>query len=110
AFPVAPTALATPAGDAAADVRAMIAAARDVFTSPVVRAALPGLVADMTADSALNTRVLARFTELFETVRRRLAEAAADVDADRLIEVIGGATLLRLLLRPDEALDDTWVD
>ena len=34
----------------AADLRAMIAAARDVFTTPVVRAALPGLVADMSAD------------------------------------------------------------
>src|SRR5579875_1547319 len=49
AFPAAPTALAAPAGDVAADVRAMLAATRDVFTSPVVRAALPGLVADMTA-------------------------------------------------------------
>ena len=27
----------------------MIAAARDVFTSPLVRAALPGLIADMAA-------------------------------------------------------------
>jgi hypothetical protein len=33
-----------------------------------------------------------------------------DVDPDRLIELIGGATLLRLLLRPDEPLDDAWVD
>ena len=50
AFPAAPTALEAPAGDIAADVRAMIAAARDVFTSPLVRAALPGLIADMAAD------------------------------------------------------------
>jgi hypothetical protein len=27
-----------------------------------------------------------------------------------LIEVIGGATMLRMLLRPEEKLDDTWVD
>ena len=58
AFPVAPSALTTPEGDIVADVRAMIAAARDVFTSPVVRAALPGLVADMTADADLNARVI----------------------------------------------------
>ncbi|MEZ0367266.1 TetR/AcrR family transcriptional regulator C-terminal ligand-binding domain-containing protein [Mycobacterium sp. pUA109] len=116
AFPVAPTALASPAGDIEADVRAMIAAARDVFTSPVVRAALPGLVADMTADSELNARVLARFAGLFDAVRVRLREAIArgqahpEVDPDRLVEVIGGATLLRLLLRPDEELDDAWVE
>lgn len=33
AFPVAPTALTTPAGDIAADIRAMLEATRDVFTS-----------------------------------------------------------------------------
>ncbi|OHV04930.1 TetR/AcrR family transcriptional regulator [Mycobacterium talmoniae] len=116
AFPVAPTALAAPAGDIAADVRAMIAGARDVFTSPVVRAALPGLVADMTADPELNARVLSRFAGLFDAVRVRLREAIArgqvhpEVDPDRLVEVIGGATLLRLLVRPDEELDDTWVE
>jgi AcrR family transcriptional regulator len=116
AFAAAPTALVRPAGDMAADVRAMIAATRDVFTSPVVRAALPGLVADMTADSELNARVMARFADLFAAVRLRLREAVdrgeahADVDPDRLIELIGGATLLRLLLRPDEELDDAWVD
>lgn len=115
AFPVAPTALVSPAGDIAADVRAMIAAARDVFTSPVVRAALPGLVADMSADPELNARVLARFAALFDAVRTRLREAVArgevqpDVDPDRLVELIGGATLLRMLLRPEEELDDDWV-
>lgn len=53
AFPAAPTALQAAAGDIAADIRMMIAATRDVFTTPVVRAALPGLVADMTADAEL---------------------------------------------------------
>ncbi len=116
AFPAAPTALASPGGDIAADVRAMIAAARDVFTSPVVRAALPGLVDDMVGDPELNVRVLSRFTDLFAAVRKRVREAVqrgevhADVDADRLVEVIGGATMLRLLLWPDDRLDDSWVD
>jgi AcrR family transcriptional regulator len=116
AFPVAPTALAGPAGDMAADLRAMVAAARDVFSTPVVRAALPGLVADMSADSDLNARVMARFAGLFSAVQQRLSEAVhrgevhADVDPDRLIELIGGSTLMRLLLNPDEPLDEAWVD
>lgn len=115
-FPAAPTALVAPAGNIAADVRAMIQAARDVFTSAVVRAALPGLVADMAADAELNARVMARFEDMFAAVRLRLREAVdrgeayADVDPDRLIELIGGATMLRLLSRPDEELDDAWVN
>lgn len=115
-FPIAPTALTAPEGDFTSDVRAMIAAARDVFTSPVVRAALPGLVADMSADAELNARVMSRFAGLFGVVRERLVhavdrgEANADVDPERLIELIGGATLLRMLLQPDEELDDRWVD
>lgn len=72
AFPVAPTALVSPAGDMAADLQAMIAAARDVFTTPVVRAALPGLVADMSADAELNARVMSRFAGLFTAVQARL--------------------------------------
>jgi AcrR family transcriptional regulator len=116
AFPTAPTALTTPEGDIVGDVRAMIAAARDVFTSPVVRAALPGLIADMAADAELNARVMSRFVGLFSVVRDRLERAVArgevnaEVDPERLIEIIGGATLLRMLLVPGGALDDAWVD
>ena len=116
AFPAAPTALETPEGSIAADIHAMIAAARDVFTSPVVRAALPGLIADMAADADLNAQVMSRFTGLFAAVRARLGDAVergevlSGVDPDRLVEVIGGATMLRLLLWPDRDLDDKWVD
>jgi AcrR family transcriptional regulator len=116
AFPATPTAITTPPGDITADIRAMIAAARDVFTSPLVRAALPGLIADMAADEELNARVMDRFTGLFDAVRTRLADAVdhgevyGDVEPNRLIEVIGGATMLRLLLWPDQELDDKWVD
>jgi AcrR family transcriptional regulator len=115
AFPAAPTAIDTPPGDIAADIRAMIAAARDVFTSPVVRAALPGLIADMAVDSELNARVMSRFTDVFVAVRTRLAdgvgrgEVHGDIDPDRLVEVIGGATLLRVLLLPDQPIGDDWV-
>ncbi len=116
AFPAAPSALTGPSGDIGADVHAMLAAARDVFTSPVVRAALPGLIADMADDADLNARVMGRFAEAFGAVRARVVgavdtgEVHADVDPDRLVELIGGATLLRLLLAPSDGLDDDWVD
>lgn len=116
AFPAAPTALTAPEGDIGGDVRAMIAAARDVFTSPVVRAALPGLIADMAADADLNARVMARFVDVFLVLRERLDHAVSrgevreDVNPERLIEIIGGATLLRMLLAPEMELDESWVD
>jgi AcrR family transcriptional regulator len=116
AFPAGPNALVVQTGDIAADVRAMIAAARDVFTSPVVRAALPGLLTDMTADAELNARVMDRFTGMFDAIRTRITEAVSrgdmhsDIDTNRLVEVIGGATMLRLLLNPETDLDDDWVD
>jgi len=115
-FPVTPTALSTPEGDIARDVQAMVAAAREVFLSPVVRAALPGLVADMTADAQLNERVMSRFRGLFDVVRVRLEHAVArgevrvGLNPERLIEIIGGATLLRMLLHPEDELGDSWVD
>jgi AcrR family transcriptional regulator len=116
AFPATPTALVTPSTSFADDVRAMVEATRDVFTTPVVRAALPGLVADMAGDAELNSLVMQRFTDLFTAVRDRVGraidegDARSDVNPDRLVEVIGGATMMRLLLRPHDALDDAWVD
>src|SRR6202022_4735968 len=62
AFPATPTALVTPSTSFADDVRAMVEATRDVFATPVVRAALPGLVADIAGDADLNSRVMQRFT------------------------------------------------
>lgn len=116
AFPVTPTAIQAPPGDIAADLRGMIEAARDVFLSPVVRAALPGLIADMSADPELRGRVGARFTDLFTLVRTRLHDAVERgevrdcVDPDRLVDLIGGATLLALLQTPDDLARTSWVD
>ena len=87
-----------------------------MFTSPLERAALPGLTSDKVAHAELIARVMERFTDVFTAVRTRLADAVvrgevhADIDPNRLVEVIGGATLLRMLLWPDEPLGADWVD
>lgn len=116
AFPAVPSAIETEPGDIAADIRAMVAATRDVFMSPVVHAALPGLISDLVIDLDLNARVQSRFAEVFGAVHTRLSDAVergevnSDVDPTRLVELIGGSTLLRILLAPDQPLDDDWVD
>ena len=115
AFPAAPAGLAGPSGDIAGDIAAMLAHSRDMFSSPLVRAALPGLIADMAGDPELNDRVMTRFGEAFAAVRQRIVDAAAlgqvhdDVDPDRLVELVGGGTMMRLLLIPQVPLDDEWV-
>ena len=37
-------------------------------------------------------------------------EVRAGVDPDRLVDLVGGATLLALLQTPDELAGPTWVD
>lgn len=116
AFPSAPAVIPPRASDVGAEVRAMIETARDVFSSPIVRAALPGLLADAATDPQLGTRVLARFDGLITAVRARLSDGAVrgelrpHVHTDRIIELIAGATILRLLLTPDTRLDDSWMN
>lgn len=115
AFAVSPSALTSSAGDAADDIHAMVAATRDVFASPVARAALPGLIADMANDAELTARVFGRFEGLFGVLRQwtsdaqRRGDVRDGVEPDRLLEAIGGATLFGLLLRPGAVLDDDWV-
>jgi hypothetical protein len=97
-------------------VRAILESTRDVFSTPLVRAALPGLLADAATDPELGTRVLARFDGLITTVRARLSEGAERGElhphgrADRIIDLIAGATIMRLMLAPDSHLDDAWMD
>ncbi|UXA19415.1 TetR/AcrR family transcriptional regulator [Mycobacterium sp. SMC-4] len=116
AFPATPSAIESPPGDFGSDLRAMIEVTRDVFVTPVVRAALPGLIADMTADADLAGRVAARFGDVIVALRERLDEAIkrgevrSGVTPERLVDIIGGATLLAVLQSPDDLTSGDWVD
>lgn len=101
-------------GDVATDLATLVSAASELFASPVTRAALPGLITDMSSDASLARRVHAGFGEVFGALRERLVVAVAngevhpDVDPDRLIEVIGGAAMLHALMLGDSDFDDAW--
>ncbi len=116
-FPADERELVPDTGDIAADVRHMVLATIELFSRPAVRAALPGLLADLTADPALHARLLERVAgpaggRMRERLARAVAagEVRADVDADVLLDVIGGTAFLALAIRPRRSLDDTWVD
>lgn len=114
AFSVPPNAVTAPPGDVAGDLHAMMLGAREAFITPVVRAALPGLIADMAGNAELTAHILERFHGLFAVMRQWLADSVSrgaardDVDADRLVELIGGATLLGMMLRPGDDLGGDW--
>jgi AcrR family transcriptional regulator len=116
AFPAAPTVIPPAAADLVAEVRGLVETTRELFDSAVVRAALPGLMAESAIDPELSARVLARFDSLITQVRERLNRTAPDghpdstVAGDRVIDLIAGAAILRSLLNRDGGLDDAWVD
>ena len=108
------TVLSASTGHVADDLEVMVNRAREVFNSPVTRAALPGLVTDMAADPELHRRVLEGFASVFAAFRDRLVaavdtgEVRAGTDPDRVVEIMGGAAMLRALLLPTLELDKDW--
>ena len=88
---------------------------RDLLTSPVVAAALPGLLAEFSVQPELHASLLARFSDGFAELDDRLKRAAArgeareDVGAEDLLRLAIGATLLGVLLGPED-LDDAWAE
>ena len=104
-------------GSVADDVREMLRRTADVWSAPAARAAIPGLLGEISADPTLHAALLERFAEgVWGALRERLVEASdrgevrAGVDPDALIETIAGSTLMALLIRPADRLDDDWVD
>jgi AcrR family transcriptional regulator len=95
------------------DLAAIVSGIRDLLTSPVVAAALPGLLAEFSVQPELHASLLARFADGFAGLDERLQRAAADgevregVSAEDLLRLAIGTTLLGVLLGPED-LDDAW--
>jgi len=104
-------------GSVADDVREMLRRTAAVWSEPAARAALPGLMGEIAADPTLHAALLERFAEgVWGALHARLVEATArgevraGVDPAALIETIAGATLMALLIRAGDHLDDDWFD
>jgi AcrR family transcriptional regulator len=115
-FPIGAATTIPDTGSLPEDLREMVRRTMAVLTTPAARAALPGLVGEMAADSTLHSALLERFADIIagglaEWLERAAAcsEVRADVTAAELAEAIAGITLLGLLTRVTE-LDDAWVD
>jgi AcrR family transcriptional regulator len=115
-FPIGAATTIPDTGSLPEDLREMVRRTMAVLTTPAARAALPGLVGEMAADSTLHSALLERFADIIagglaEWLERAAAssEVRADVTAAELAAAIAGITLLGLLTRVTE-LDDAWVD
>jgi AcrR family transcriptional regulator len=117
AFPNEGMEFAPETGDLAQDWRDLVNGAVTMLTDPIARVALPGLLVDMSSNPSLVASAVDRFAERTGTVmhERLSAYAAAGlirpgVDPVTLIEIIGGAVLLAMLIRPGAPLEDEWVE
>jgi AcrR family transcriptional regulator len=99
------------------DVRALLRAGLDLLGGPAARAALPGLLAETAADSALAAEVLGRAAGgTFAWLERRLAAGVAagdvrpDVSAASVFELAAGAAFIATATRAPALIDDEWID
>lgn len=97
------------------DLAGIVRGTRDALCTPVVAAALSGLLPEFTAHPELHSSLLARFAGVWGAIDDRLrvgaeqGEARSGARADDVLRVVVGAVVLGLLLEP-EGLDDDWAD
>jgi len=107
-----------PAGDdLRADIRSLLAVGVEGLLRPAARAAVPGLLAEMTANPRLHAEVLERFAGgtwgwLQDRIERAIeaGEVRRDVHSATVLELIAGSTFMATTLRPLEDIGDEWLD
>lgn len=117
AFPTEDTALIPDTGNLRDDVESMVRGAAELFARPVVRAAVPGLIAEFASDPDLHARLLERFSErVWGAMRDRVAsstergELRPGVDPSVVLDLVGGGALMALLTRGPGDLGEAWVE
>lgn len=120
AFPAEPDQVALPdTGDVAADLRTLVRRNFAAYTRPEVRAAVPGLIADLHDDPALRSSVLDRLRGTVEAQFGSLIRAGIErgqlttaVDPETLFDVLFGALVQRIVVqgRLDNRFADALVD
>jgi AcrR family transcriptional regulator len=107
-----------PAGDdLRSDIRALVAIGVELLGRPAARAALPGLMAEMTGDPTLHADVLGRFAGgAWGWLQRRLeagiatGEVRAGVQPSTVLELIAGSAFVATAIRPLADIGPAWVE
>lgn len=104
-------------GDLRRDIRALVAVGVDLLARPAARAALPGLLAEMTGDPERHADILGRFSGgawgwLQDRIEVGIAagEVRDGVQSSTVLELIAGSTLVATAIRPLDQLGPAWID
>ena len=108
----------TPSGDELrSDIRALVAVGVEILRRPAVRAALPGLLAEMTSDPAQHFALLGRFDAgtwgwLEDRIEGAIdaGEVRVGVQSKTVLELIAGSTFVATVINPADDLGPGWVD
>ena len=96
----------------------LVAIGVELLGRPAARAALPGLLAEMTSDPTLHADVLGRFAggtwgwlqQRHRRPRSTAGEVRADVQSSTVLELIAGSTFVATAIRPLDEIGPDWVD
>lgn len=116
-YPADLAAQPTGATDLAGEVRAAVERCVAIVGSPSGRRATPALMGEFMTNPALQEELSARLLGgAGEELAARLAaavergEARPDLDVALFVEAVFGATLVAVVMRGPDALDDAWVE
>jgi len=116
AFPIDATTELPDTGALDTDIREMLRRTVVVLSTPAARAALPGLLGEMAADTTLHAALLERFADVLTrglgerlTAAVARAEVRPDVTAEDLTEMVAGVALLGALALGRQ-LDADWIE
>jgi AcrR family transcriptional regulator len=103
--------------DLRSDLRVLVVAGVDRLGHPAARAALPGLLAETTADRGLGSDVLGLASgPTLEWLSSRLDNAVSSgqvrtsVTAEIVFDLIAGAAFVTTAIREGDGTDEAWID
>jgi hypothetical protein len=103
--------------DLRAGLRSMLVSGVQLLSQPAARAAVPGLLAELTAAPEVHADILARFVGsewawLYDRIALGVAEGEVrpEVRPATLLDMISGSAFLASAVGPPDRIDDYWID
>jgi AcrR family transcriptional regulator len=116
-FPSTIDSLSPKEHDLRAGLRSMLVSGVQLLSQPAARAAVPGLLAELTAAPEVHADILGRFAgSEWGWLHNRIAqgidegEVRPEVRPETLLDMISGSAFLASAVGPPDRIDERWVD